>query len=195
MNYMDRTLRTPKATATTDGYLTKEDWSLFATGAGAAVWGGITGTLSNQTDLQSALNAKYDASNPSGFITGASPTFTGTATFTGTFGYGTGAGGTVTQITSKSTGVTLNKICGQITTSNSAIGNGGVVSFILTNSTIAATDVMIVNVGSGGTAGAYLVSVGFVTNGSCSITIFNASAGFLSEALVLNYAIIKSVIV
>lgn len=37
--------------------------------AGGAVWGGITGTLSSQTDLQSALNAKYDASNPSGFIT------------------------------------------------------------------------------------------------------------------------------
>jgi hypothetical protein len=27
---------------------------------GAAVWGGITGTLSNQTDLQNALNAKFD---------------------------------------------------------------------------------------------------------------------------------------
>ena len=33
------------------------------------VWGQITGTISNQTDLQNALNAKYDASNPSGYIT------------------------------------------------------------------------------------------------------------------------------
>lgn len=33
-------------------------------------WGDIGGTLSDQTDLQSALGAKYDASNPSGFITG-----------------------------------------------------------------------------------------------------------------------------
>jgi hypothetical protein len=33
------------------------------------VWGQITGTLSNQTDLQNALDAKYDASNPSGYIT------------------------------------------------------------------------------------------------------------------------------
>jgi len=40
-----------------------------AGGGGGAVWGGITGTLSSQTDLQNALNAKYDASNPSGFIT------------------------------------------------------------------------------------------------------------------------------
>lgn len=36
----------------------------------SATWGNITGTLSNQTDLQSALNDKYDASNPDGFISG-----------------------------------------------------------------------------------------------------------------------------
>jgi len=34
-----------------------------------AVWGGISGTLSNQTDLQAELDDKYDASNPDGFIT------------------------------------------------------------------------------------------------------------------------------
>lgn len=39
-------------------------------GGGGAVWGGITGTLSAQTDLQSALDAKYDASNPDSFISG-----------------------------------------------------------------------------------------------------------------------------
>ena len=33
---------------------------------GGVAWGGITGTLSNQTDLQNALNLKYDASNPAG---------------------------------------------------------------------------------------------------------------------------------
>ena len=29
-------------------------------GGGEAVWGGITGTLSNQTDLKNALDAKQD---------------------------------------------------------------------------------------------------------------------------------------
>jgi hypothetical protein len=33
-----------------------------------ATWGNITGTLSDQTDLQSALDSKYDATNPSNFI-------------------------------------------------------------------------------------------------------------------------------
>lgn len=37
----------------------------------SATWGNITGTLSNQTDLQNALDAKYDASNPEGYITSA----------------------------------------------------------------------------------------------------------------------------
>jgi hypothetical protein len=39
--------------------------------ASAATWGNITGTLSSQTDLQNALDAKYDASNPSNYITSA----------------------------------------------------------------------------------------------------------------------------
>lgn len=38
-------------------------WTVEGT---AAVWGNITGTLSNQTDLQNALNAKYN--NPTGTI-------------------------------------------------------------------------------------------------------------------------------
>lgn len=36
---------------------------------GAATWGLIIGTLSNQTDLQNALDLKYDTSNPAGYIT------------------------------------------------------------------------------------------------------------------------------
>ena len=33
-------------------------------GGGSSVWGGITGTLSNQTDLQNALNAKANLIDP-----------------------------------------------------------------------------------------------------------------------------------
>src|SRR6185369_12062510 len=63
----------------------------------------------------------------------------------GGIGYETGAGGTVSQSTSKSTGVTLNKITGQITLNGAALAAGGIVSFVLTNSTIAATDQLILN--------------------------------------------------
>lgn len=107
---------------------------------------------------------------------------------------GQGAGGTVTQATNKSTGVTLNKQYGRITMNGAALTAGSEVTFILTNSFIAATDVVIVNIQSVGTASAYFVSVGAVGSGTCNITIGNASTGSLSQAIVLNYAIFKSVI-
>lgn len=112
---------------------------------------------------------------------------------TAAFGYATGAGGTVTQLTNKTTGVTLNKLCGQITTNGAALAAAAEVSFTVTDSQVAATDVVVVCVQSGGTAGAYLVTVGAVAAGSFKITISNASAGSLSEALVLNFVVIKSV--
>ena len=47
-----------------------DDWVLRESGGGGA-WGGITGTLSDQTDLQSALDAKVEGNSP---ITGATKT-------------------------------------------------------------------------------------------------------------------------
>jgi hypothetical protein len=112
---------------------------------------------------------------------------------TGTFGYATGAGGTVTQITSKATGVTLNKICGQITTHNAALGAGAEVSFTVTNSVVAATDVVVICIGSGASADAYNVQVDAVGAGSFRVAIGNMTGGSLSEALVLNFVVIKAV--
>lgn len=107
---------------------------------------------------------------------------------------GQGLGGTVTQATNKSTGVTLNKQYGRITMNGAALAAAAEVTFVLTNSFIAATDVVIVNIQSVGTASAYFVTVGAVGAGVCNITIGNASTGSLSQAIVLNYAIFKSVI-
>jgi hypothetical protein len=108
-------------------------------------------------------------------------------------GYSTGTGGTVTQATNKATGVTLNKRCGQITMNNASLAAAAEVSFTLTNSTIAATDVVYTCIASGATAGAYNTQVDAVANGSCRIAVGNKSAGPLSEALVLNFVVIKSV--
>jgi len=112
---------------------------------------------------------------------------------TGGLGYGTGAGGTVTQITSKATGVTLNKVTGEIVLNNAALAAGDEVAFTLTNSAIAATDVVVVSIKSGATAASYVVSVGATAAGSCSITLSNVSAGSLSEAVVLSFVVIKGV--
>ena len=108
-------------------------------------------------------------------------------------GYSTGTGGTITQITSKATGVTLNKRCGQITMNNASLSAATEVSFTLTNSVIAATDVVMICIGSGATAGAYNVQCDAVAAGSCRISIGNMSSGSLGEAIVLNFVVIKAV--
>lgn len=107
-------------------------------------------------------------------------------------GYITGEGGAVTQATSKSTAVTLSKKCGTITMNNAALAADTIVSFTLTNTTIAATDVVVLNHASGGTAGKYALNAQ-AEAGSASINVTNISAGALSEAIVIRFAVIKAV--
>lgn len=109
------------------------------------------------------------------------------------FGYATGAGGTVAQATSKSTGVTLNKVSGQITMNAASLAAATSVSFTLTNSQIAATDVVNVSIASGATVDAYTVTVTATAAGSCRIQLRNESGGALAEAVVLNFVVIKGV--
>jgi hypothetical protein len=108
----------------------------------------------------------------------------------GELGYTAEANGTVTQLTSKSTGVTLNKSAGQITMNNAELANNTNVTFTLTNSTIIAKDVVVLSVASGATAGAYNCWVSGKGVGSCTITLRNLSGGALSEAVVINFAVI-----
>ena len=93
---------------------------------------------------------------------------------------GPATGGTVTQATSKSTGVTLNTESGQITMNNAQLNAGVEVTFTVTNSKIAATDVVVACHGSAGTAGSYLVNANTMASGSFKVTVANVSAGSLS---------------
>jgi hypothetical protein len=108
-------------------------------------------------------------------------------------GYVTGDGGAVTQATSKSTGVTLSKKCGQITLNGAALAADTTVSFTLTNTTVAATDIIVLNHVSGGTAGSYLLNAQAAA-GSASINVRNITSGSLSEAIVIGFAVVKAVI-
>lgn len=113
-------------------------------------------------------------------------------TSTTSIGYATDAGGAITQETSKSTGVTLNKISGAITTHNAELAGGAEVSFTVTNSTVAATDVPVVAIKSGAALSTYVASVSAVAAGSFVITLSNTGTT-QSEALVLNFSVIKAV--
>jgi hypothetical protein len=107
-------------------------------------------------------------------------------------GYITGEGGTVTQATSKATAVTLSKKCGQITMHDASLAAATTVSFTLTNTTIVATDLLVLNHVSGGTAGSYLLNAQCGA-GSASINVRNITAGSLGEAIVIGFAVIKAV--
>jgi hypothetical protein len=104
-------------------------------------------------------------------------------------GYGTPAQGAVTQLTSKSTGVTLNASAGQITLNAASLAATTNVTFTLTNSLLSAKDVLILNV-TNGTSASYNAFVSSMAAGSATITLRNISANPLAEAVVLNFAII-----
>ena len=107
-------------------------------------------------------------------------------------GYATAAQGSVTQLSNKSTAVTLNKSSGRITMNNADLATVTTVSFTLNNSTISAKDTMVVCISSGATTGAYLVYVSNLTAGAAVISLRNFTAGTLGEAVVINYAIIHA---
>ena len=109
---------------------------------------------------------------------------------TGAFGYLNGTGA-ITQATNKSTGVTLDSPSGQITLNGDALAADTTVSFTLTNSSITANDVLILNHLSAGTAGSYLLNAQAAA-GSASINVRNITAGSLSEAIVICFAVIKT---
>ncbi len=104
-------------------------------------------------------------------------------------GYSTGAGGAVTQATSRTTGVTLDKVCGSIELV-SAAGSALYQSFTVTNSTVAATDIIQVCQKSG--ADKHIIAVTAVAAGSFEIT-FATTGGLTVEQPVFNFAVIKAV--
>lgn len=102
-------------------------------------------------------------------------------------GYGTGAGGAVTQASSRTTGVTLSKVTGAITLV-SAAGSATAATFTVTNTTVAATDTVVISQKSG--TDAYTATISAVGAGSFKITIVDLT-GTTTEQPVFNFCVIK----
>jgi len=105
-------------------------------------------------------------------------------------GYTAAAQGTVTQATSKSTAVTLNRSAGRITMNNASLGATTNVSFTFNNSFLSSNDILILNIAAGATAASYNLWVDSLGAGTASITLRNTTAGALAEAVGINFAII-----
>jgi hypothetical protein len=126
-----------------------------------------------------------------GAATGTSLAVTGSIRSSGTagVGYSTGAGGVVIQGTSRTTGVTINKLTGQITLF-SAAGTTVATTFTVTNSTVATTDAIILTQHTG--TDLYNLMVTKTTLGSFDIT-FRTTGGTTTEQPIFNFAVIKGV--
>ena len=150
-----------------------------------------TPTITNPTVSTGTFTSPVLVTPAIGVATGTSLTATGVIASTGTagVGYATGAGGAVTQGTNRTTGVTLNKTAGAITLF-SAAGSATAATFTVTNSTVAATDVIILNQKSG--TDLYDLMVTAVGTGSFNIT-FRTTGGTTTEQPVFNFAVIKGV--
>lgn len=152
--------------------------------ASGGVQGNVTGNAGTVT------NGVYTTGDQT---IGGTKTFTGNVLVTsntGGLGYGTGAGGTVTQATSKGTAVTLNRPTGQITMNNAALAAGASVAFTCFNSLCSLNDNVVVSYVDdfGANYRTELVSVWI---GYFQIRLTNVSAGSLSQAVRINFAIIK----
>lgn len=158
--------------------------------AGTGLSGGMSlGTLAN-ADLRLYTNNILRLT-----MAGATGNITTTGQFTssgGGVGYSTGAGGTASQGTSRTTTVVLNKLCGRITMFSAAQAADALVTFTLTNSFIAATDFVLVQHISATNGGAWNISV-VAGAGSATINIRNVSNASITEATPLRFTIIKAV--
>ncbi len=111
-------------------------------------------------------------------------------------GYVTGAGGAVTQLTSRATGVTLNKLTGTITTNNASLAAEAAATFTVTNTAVAIGDTVVVSQQSGSNGGNTEVFVSTVAAGSFNITVANnnpAAGTAETGAILINFAVIKAV--
>ena len=109
-------------------------------------------------------------------------------TGSGGLGYGTGSGGIVTQLTSKSTAVTLNKPSGRIIMNGAALAAGATVTFVLNNSLIGESDIVTVECYNNG----YTKAEVFTTIvGAAYIHVTNISASSQSLATDINFTVIK----
>lgn len=168
----------------------------------------VTGNVTAGNVISNTIGTLYG--NVSGIVlTAAQPNITTVGTLTGLTvdGYGNGGGltvqgnlrydiaygnGTATQLTNKSTPVTVNGRTGQITTNNASLAKGASVTFTVNNTFVTSvTDVPIVAIQSGATVDSYAISVTQVQVGSFNITLTNNGAGPLADTIIINFAVMR----
>lgn len=98
----------------------------------------------------------------------------------------------VTQGTNITTGVTCNAYSGVITTVSQTVAGGAEASFTVTNSKVAATDVVVACIKTHTSAGLFFVACTAVADGSFQLSLTNLSASAGDNVLVINFVVLKA---
>jgi len=197
--FVTPTLGTPISGNFSTGTFTWPTFNQNTTGTAANVTGtvavanggtGLTALTANRIPYASGTNTLGTSANLTYDGTTFSVAGNIRATAANIMGYapGVGVGGSVTQLTSKTTEVTLDKPCGIIVMNNAPLAGGAQVQFVLNNSLVASVDAVILNVNY---SGQYQAWVSGFTAGKVYIDVRNITGGSLSDAITLNFAIIK----
>jgi hypothetical protein len=168
--------------------------SLYASD-GATV-GGIPVDLATGANITANTITVNQFTSTSGNVTAGNVLSTGAITSNSAsagIGYRSGAGGTVTQLTDKTTPVTLNTVAGEITMSAAQLGGDTTVSFTLNNSQIANTDLILLNQVSDANIGVYNFN-GKCNSGNAVISVHNMTNNNRSDAIVIRFAVVKGAI-
>jgi hypothetical protein len=169
-------------------------WAPVAGGGGGTVTSvsvttaaGVSGSVATAT-LTPAITITLGAITPTSVATTAQIT---SSSATLGSGYATGAGGAIAQATSRATGVTLSKPCGVITLFSTTTTAGQVTTFTVTNTIVAATDVVLIIMGTA--TGVYFAVVSKTAAGSFNVSLWSPAAVGVAEAPTINFAVHKAV--
>lgn len=107
-------------------------------------------------------------------------------------GYVSGAGGAVTQITNRSTAVTINTVAGQITTATNSLAALAVATFTVTDSSVLPTDLILLSMEGGATDPKTSVRTATTSTGAFGIAVHNFDASTTETgAITINFAVLK----
>ena len=107
---------------------------------------------------------------------------------------GSGLGIQVTQLTSKTTAISGNGLCGSIITANTALAAGAYADFTLTNNLVRNTDTVVCTVSSGASIPLNYSLRGFCSTNLIRFRIKNESAGSLSEAVQFTFFVLRAAV-
>jgi hypothetical protein len=110
---------------------------------------------------------------------------------TGGIGYPNGQGGSITQITNRTTAVTINKLVGTIILFNATAAQG-VFSFQVNNTLVTADDVIIVNTKNATSATTiYIPQVTRVQSGFFRVSVYVPTSVGTADQPQINFFVLK----